>query len=103
MDMQDDVARLIDLGRYIEHDAGKERLYGNGGRSLRGAGARDGIRRNVGHEELVGADLEHRLLVVDGGDAWAGKHLCVALRLEKVEQRREAVGLQREPEDRAGR
>ena len=46
-------------------------------------------RRDVGDEELVGADLEHRLLVVERRDARAGQHVHVALRLEEGEQRGE--------------
>ena len=56
---------------------------------------------DVGDEELVGADLEHRLLVVERRDARAGQHLHLALRLEESEQRGEVRGLQREPEHAA--
>ena len=50
--------------------------------------------QHFGNEELVGADLDHGLLVVERGYARAAQHLHIALRLQEVQQRGEVAGLE---------
>ncbi|CAM5333878.1 hypothetical protein SSTU70S_04907 [Stutzerimonas stutzeri] len=49
------------------------------------AGQRRGGGGHVGDEEFVGADLDHRFLIVQGRHARAGQHAHVALGLEQLQ------------------
>ena len=58
---------------------------------------------HVGHEELVGAGLDHGLLIVQRRDARARQHARVALRLEQLDERVEVADVERERERGADR
>ena len=65
--------------------------------------AGDRVAADLGHEELVGAGLDHGLLVVQRRDARARQHARIALRLEQLHERVEVADVERERERGAER
>ncbi len=92
--MQQHPALLIDLRRHVQGDAREEggqlHVRGDDGcRIARGGGG----GRGVGDEVLVRPHLDHRFLVVGGGDARARQGVHVPLGLEQADRHIEvAVG-----------
>ena len=81
--MQDDVSVFIDLRGDIERDTREKGLQGDIRRHHIAAGAGRRIGADASYKEIVGADLEYRLLIVGCRDARAGQHLHVALSLKE--------------------
>ena len=101
--VQDDVAAVVDLGRHVQRHPREERLHRDGRRDHSGAvdgGGRRNIGGDTGDEEIVGADLQHRLLVVQCRDARRRQNLHLALGLQEFHQRGEAAGLEGQAEQR---
>ena len=98
--MQNDLVVLVDLWCDIERHAGKERRGSNGRRLCAGQAGCRGIGRDIGHEELVGTDFQHGLLVVQRGNPRARKHLQIALGFQERNQGGETAGLERQAEQR---
>src|SRR3970040_3078991 len=100
MDMQSNVAEFVDLRRDVQHDAGEERRNSDRWSLLGGGPCGGGNGGDVRDEEFVRADLEHRLLVVQGREAGAGEHLRGALRVQELQQCREIGCLESEAKNR---
>ncbi|MNF61534.1 hypothetical protein D3C84_431810 [compost metagenome] len=94
VDVQQHLALLIDLRGHVQGDAGEEggQLHvrrDDGRRVARGGGG----GRGVGDEVFVRSHLDHRLLVVGGGDARAREGVHVPLGLEQADRHVEvAIG-----------
>ena len=102
MDVQNDVAVLGELRRHVQGDAGEEgreiKIAG-----LRGRGPDQRTARHAGHEVLVVAGLDDRLLVVESGDARARQDRRLALGLQRLDVGVEARGVDRGRERAAER
>lgn len=99
MHVQHDVVLAVDLRRDVERDPREEGLQGDRRRGYVARPGGGGRRADVGDVELVGADLEHRLLAIDAGNARARQHLNVALRFEEVEQSGKVGALESQAEE----
>ncbi|EEF23086.1 conserved hypothetical protein, partial [Ricinus communis] len=101
MHVQQDVPAGVDLRRHVQHHTGEEGLQLHAGAGGVAAVGQVGGGAHAGHVELVGADLQDRLLVVHRRHARAGQHVHAALRLEEGNQCGEITGLEGETEQRA--
>ena len=84
--MQNNVVILINTRRHVQRNSGKERLQRDTGRCCSRAANCCCSGGNTGDEKFISTHFQHRLLVVQRGNARAGQDMHTALRLEEVQQ-----------------
>ena len=60
-----------------------------------------GAQSDIGNKEFIDADLEHRFLIIDTGNARARQYLHIALGFQEIQQRREVGALKSQTKEAA--